>query len=293
MINLLPFDDSRPLLGLRDGFYFKRQERGYGLQVTVVGAMPHTPEEFEQAVSRLMGTRYEITLAAGYEAPEGSNEQEFLRRGFWRMVFFPSSTVHRAESNPTPRRVRVVREDEQVRPPRRRSDNLNAAVDVVNERHNERRRGLSAALEVERERYRQADLAVERRARERMERAAWPRNADGSPATINVGDTVTYPDRATATVRHVGMDMAAPIWIPAEDRRGVALRIATINDHRDETYAFPTGVITPELLRQLQNDPAVLSYSTEMINDAQIRLKVRYRDYGITRIMTPEGEVSF
>jgi hypothetical protein len=132
MINLLPFDDSRPLLGLRDGFYFKRQERGYGLQVTVVGPMPHTPQEFEDAVSRMMGTRYEITLAAGYEAPEGVNEQEFLRRGFWRMVFFPSATVHRAESNPTPRRVRIVRETDQVDPPRRR-------------------RGLSAALEVERE----------------------------------------------------------------------------------------------------------------------------------------------
>lgn len=259
MINLLPFDDSRPLLGLRDGFYFKRQERGYGLQVTVVGAMPHTPEEFEQAVSRLMGTSYEITLAAGYEAPEGSNEQEFLRRGFWRMVFFPSATVHRAESNPTPpRRVRIVREEEQVRRPRRR--------------------GLHAALEVEHqqqmERQREARL-IAQRAREQIERGrsgpvfvegrVQPRNADGSLATISVG----------------GM---GPVWRPAEDGRGVLLRQRTSGDDhasisfQEEVWAFPNGAITPDILRQLQNDPRI--FSVEYRHDPEV-------------IQMPTGPTSF
>lgn len=265
MINLLPFDDSRPLLGLRDGFYFKRQERGYGLQVTVVGPMPHTPEEFEQAVSRLMGTSYEITLAAGYEAPEGTNEQEFLRRGFWRMVFFPSATVHRAESDSTPppgRRVRIVREEEQVRAPRRRG--LPGALDAVIER-NAGRRGLSAAREVEEAEALARSTAHESRelARARERAAARPRplNADGSPATISVG----------------GM---GPVWRPAEDGRGVLLRQGASGGAsiREEVWTFPYGVITPDILRQLQNDPRI--FSVEVLHDDP-------------QVQTPTGPISF
>jgi len=72
-----------------NGCYLQEQQGGPGYQVVLIGSIPYPPTEYEAALSALRGSRVELIESAAMTSGK-PHSRKVLRRGFWRMIFWPA-----------------------------------------------------------------------------------------------------------------------------------------------------------------------------------------------------------